>query len=210
MKKTTLLASLFSASLLLAACGGESVKSDETTEAAVTNEGSATTYKVNPENSTVNWKGEVLGVYSHTGTLKISEGSFSVKEGKVSEGNFTVDMTSMSATDDNYNEAEGKTKEKLIGHLSSPDFFDVASSPTASFVVKSVNESGEILGDLTIRGVTKEAKVTNVSLGEGTASGTLVFNRQDYGVAWAMSAKDMVLGDDIELIIKLATNNTSS
>lgn len=45
-------------------------------------------------------------------------------------------------------------------HLRSPDFFDTAQYPTATFVSKRIEEKGageyKVYGDLTLRGVTRE------------------------------------------------------
>ena len=162
--------------------------------------------KINTAESKVMWEGTVLGVYSHSGIVNVSEGMFVVEGNQITKGKFIADLTSMEATDDNYNPEEGKTKEKLIGHLSSSDFFQVDTFPNAVFEVKSHDvESGVIVGDLTIRGTTKEETIKDVSLNleEGTASGNLTFDRRAYGVAFTHPAKDVVIADDVELNIKL-------
>ena len=57
--------------------------------------------------------------------------------------------------------------DKFNQHLQSEDFFDVAKFPTATFkstkVIFSGNKPSEIIGDLTLKGVTKQVKlqVTN-------------------------------------------------
>ncbi|MBK8659129.1 MAG: YceI family protein [Bacteroidetes bacterium] len=56
-------------------------------------------------------------------------------------------------------------KKSLLGHLSSPDFFDIANNPTASFVISSV-EGNTAKGTLTIRGKANEETLTNVTLTE--------------------------------------------
>jgi polyisoprenoid-binding protein YceI len=62
-----------------------------------------------------------------------------------------IDMGTINPTDENY--SEDRPKENLVGHLSAPDFFDVANFPTASFVIKETTGS-TVSGDLTIRGIT--------------------------------------------------------
>src|SRR5690242_18143955 len=51
-------------------------------------------------------------------------------------------------------------EEKRDAHLKSPDFFDVANHPYMHFVSKRVevtgDDTGRVIGDLTIRGVTRE------------------------------------------------------
>lgn len=213
MKRKQLTATtILVATIMLASCGGEqhsenSIPPQDSTVAM--EEPVAETekqVKVDLETSFVHWKGEMLGMYSHEGNVKFKEANLTVKGSEIISGNFVVDMTTITPTDENYNEKEGKTPDKLVGHLSSPDFFDVANHPTASFEFKSIDGT-TATGTLTIRGKSAEAKVENVSISiDGnnvTASGTLTFNRQNYGVSYKAAMKDMVLSDDITLNIEI-------
>lgn len=170
------------------------------------------TYRVQPENSTVTWTGNMTKVggtslYNHTGNLKVTEGSLTIKEGEISDGNFVVDMSSMVTTDENYDEKD-RSRENLIGHLSSPDFFAIDSFPQAMFTVKKV-EGDKVHGDLTVRGITKEEVIegvsTEMSNGVLKASGKLVFDRQDYDINFSMEeaqgVKDKFIDDDIEVMV---------
>lgn len=179
--------------------------SQPTDASVVSGEG---TYAVDTEKSSVTWNGAMLGIKSHTGILKLSEGSLELKDGKVSGGNFKADLKSMVPTDENYDEEY--TPDKLVGHLLSADFFSAEEFPTASFVVKNV-DGNNIIGDLTVRGKTNEEKVTGVVIEETAegvkASGKLVFDRQKYDVAWTSPMKEMVLSDEISLDIVLNAKN---
>ncbi len=164
------------------------------------------TYQIDTENSKVGWKGSMIGVYSHEGDLLFKEGHLSINGGQLVEGAFTADMTSMVTTDDDalYKMA---SREKLIGHLSAPDFFSTEEFPTATFLVKS-HSGNTVTGDLTIRGMTNEETITDVIIveenGTFTATGNLVFDRQLYNVSYEHKMSDMVLSDDIELTISLS------
>ena len=61
--------------------------------------------------------------------------------------------------------------DKRNGHLMSPDFFDVAKFPSATFKSKSWKKTGEntfdVTGDLTIKDVTKEVVLHAELLGTG-------------------------------------------
>lgn len=203
MKKTNFIFGTVVAMFLLAACNN---KPAETTETTTTTPAAAeaATYTVDPATSSVKWKGVMLGVKEHTGTVALKDGSLSTANGQVTGGNFTVDLGTIIPTDSAYN-AQG-TKEKLVGHLSSPDFFDVANNPTATFTITSVNGT-EVKGTLTVRGKSNEETVKNITLTEadGTvnATGTLVFDRKKYGVAFDMPMKDMVISNDIEIQVSL-------
>jgi polyisoprenoid-binding protein YceI len=208
MKTTTSLFTLITAGFFLVACGGgqqQKEQSEEGTVNEVATEVSAT-YGLNLDESGIHWKGEMMGMYSHEGTINFKEGELQVEGGKLSGGHFVVDMQSMVPTDENYKPEEGKSKDKLVGHLSSADFFDVANHPTASFKITSV-EGNKATGQLTVRGITGEETVENVTastMGETMKwTGTLTFNRKNYDVAFEHPVQEMVLSNDIVLNITL-------
>jgi polyisoprenoid-binding protein YceI len=76
------------------------------------------------------------------------------------------------------------------GKLKSKDFFDVAENPLITFHSTSVTQTGpttiEFDGDFTIRGVTKKEKleftITGKGTGAGTISGTMAFDRKEFGM----------------------------
>lgn len=185
---------------MLASCGGNQEQNVE----------SATTFppvsiEVDTATSVVKWSGTMVGAYTHEGTLKLNSGSFTTIGDSVTAGSFTVNLATIVPTDANYDASKGNTAEKLVQHLSSPDFFDVANHPTATFEVIEVNSDGKVTGNLTVRGVTNMEVLQNVSIDSatGTTTAALTFDRQKYGVAWASPMKDMVLSNDIVLNIEL-------
>jgi polyisoprenoid-binding protein YceI len=198
-----IIAIALSSSIAFLGCSGEKAKSD-TNEKKVKVEDQ--TFNINTENSVVMWKGTLVGVYDHSGTLSFNSGNLKIENGKIVSGSFEVDMTSMVATDENYDPEKGSTKEKLIGHLSSDDFFAVETYPTASFNIKE-HKGDKIMGELTIRGKTNSETLENVVIKKDKDKlkfkGDLTFDRQEYDVAWAHPMKDKVLMDEIELKIVL-------
>ena len=76
------------------------------------------------------------------------------------------------------------------GKLKGKDFFDVEHNPLITFHSAKAVQSGpdtiEFDGDFTIRGVTKQEKLTFTITGKGTGSGTLAgkmaFDRKQYGM----------------------------
>ena len=187
---------------LLTSCGGDAPK-----EAVVAETGSADTLSVDVASSTVNWKGEVAGVYGHNGTIAVKSGSIYVTDSAILGGEFEIDMKTIVPTDTNYTAEKGHGKTDLIGHLSTADFFATDSFPTADFVISSV-EGNNVKGTLTVRGISNEETLVVDSFknvdGTVTASGTLVFNRQTYKVAWVHYMKDMILSNDITLNISIS------
>jgi len=197
---------LILAIVLFSACSTGAKKEAGTEQAAEAAETiDATAYSVDADSSIVEWKGEVAGVYGHNGVISIQEGSFSAIGDSITSGEIVIDMTTIVPTDSaSYNEEN--TAEKLVGHLSTGDFFLVDSFPTATFKVKS-SMADKLIGDLTIRGNTNEETVELTSLEvteEGLmGSGVLVFDRQKYDVNWAHYVKDYILSDEIEIKISV-------
>lgn len=206
MKKNTWIMALsISGSLLFAGCGGETEKPD-TTEKADSSKKETTEVTEAPVDlgaSTVKWNGEMLGIKAHYGTVDLKEASLKMQGDKVVGGSFVIDMTTINPQDDMYTEEQ--TPEKLVGHLSSDDFFAVKEHPTASFEITGAGEEG-VTGNLTIRGNTNEEMVKNVSVQDGKVTGDLTFDRKKYDVSWEAPMPDAVLSNDIELNIELVLN----
>ncbi len=208
MKKNKIIIAALVLSTAFYSCGNETAHTEEetttpetTTEEVV--EVEAEKKSINVETSTINWEGTMVGVYNHTGTVSFNSGEVEMAGGALTGGSFEVNMSSITTTDENYDEAAGHTPDKLVGHLSSPDFFDVENNPTASFVISSV-EGDVATGTLTVRGKSNEEKVEGVVIGEdGSVSGTLTFDRKKYDVVYDNPAKEMVLSDDVSLTIEL-------
>jgi polyisoprenoid-binding protein YceI len=82
--------------------------------------------------------------------------------------------------------------------LKSPDFFDVARVPTATFRSTEIRAEGEghtITGDLTLHGVTKRISfpatlaVTDAQI---SANAEFSINRQDFGIAYPGMPDDLI------------------
>ena len=201
--KRNLLIACTSVAFIFASCGESKPETPKAPITALTGDAKLT---VDPSASKVAWEGTMLGLYSHSGLVTLKSGTVSLKDGKVMGGSFVIDMNSITPTDGNYTEPDGHTAANLVGHLSSPDFFDTASSPEASFVITSVN-GNTVNGNLTVRGKTnpEALEISTVALeGENVKlNGTLKFDRQKYGVAFSMPVKDKVLSDEIAMNIEL-------
>jgi polyisoprenoid-binding protein YceI len=105
--------------------------------------------------------------------------------------------------------------EKRDAHIKSPDFFDAAKFPTATFKSKSWHKTGDgtfdVTGDLTIKDVTKEVVLKTTLLGSGPGMGgatvtgweaTTTIKKSDFGVAGpAMLSK--ALGDDVAITVNI-------
>lgn len=217
MKKLKFFPAIVALGLLITSCGdgGTSNKADDTAkkdDKKQEEKHEPVTMTANVDESRVQWAGTLVGVYTHKGYVPVKSGELTVEGSHVTGGEFTIDLTTIVPTDDNYKPDEGNTKEKLAGHLQDEDFFYVEEYPTAHFKVTGHNdETGEIMGVATIRGIEGEETITNVKIDPktGNAKGLLTIDRQKYDVAFSHPAEDMVLSDEIKLEISLKMNPKS-
>ena len=112
------------------------------------------TYNLDKESSSLNWKGSEGEHEFHTGTIGFSEGSLTLKGEEVESGSFTVDMSTISVTDDMPESKKGY----LIGHLSDPDFFDIEKFPTTTVTLGEYTD-GNLAVTLNVLGTDIESKV---------------------------------------------------
>ena len=110
--------------------------------------------------------------------------------------------------------------EKRDAHLKSADFFDSEQFPEMSFkskkVIKGEGNSFQLVGDLTIHGVTKEVtfdcEFNGVADFMGTTkagfSAKAKIDRQDFGVKWnkTLDAGGVVVGNEVEIFLELEAN----
>jgi len=165
----------------------------------------AQTKAIDAKKSTINWVGKkVTG--EHSGTVNFQEGNLIFKSGKVAGGNFTVDMTSLTATD-----LTGDWKGKLDGHLKSEDFFGTEKYPTSTLVFKKIAAKGNgvytVTADLTIKGITNPVTF-DLAVKGNTASTKLTIDRTKYGIKYNSksffdSIGDKAIYDDFELTVNL-------
>ena len=179
-----------------------------------TNVVTAQTQKVNTEKSSLKWLGKKVGG-QHNGAVKISGGELTQKDGKITAGNFTIDMTSITVedlTDPGYN-------AKLVGHLKSEDFFSVDKFNTATFKVTKVaakkgeGSTHEVTGDLTIKGITNSITFpANITLKSSGYIATAKFkvDRAKYDVRYGSTSffdniQDKAIENDIEFDLYLVS-----
>lgn len=173
----------------------------------------AKTYTVDTGASSVTWTG-TKPTGSHHGTIKLSNGTLSVKDGNIEAGSFIIDMNSIECTD----LKAGEGKEKLEGHLKNNDFFEVEKFPTGMFTITKVEAvagggdvTHNITGDLKMKDITKSITFgANVAAaGNALSAVTPAFkvNRTEWGITYKSgitgTVKDKMINDDIALVINL-------
>lgn len=196
----------------------DKVKEAETTDAqmAASATEAAEMYTVKNENSTIKWEGN-KPTGTHLGTIALKDGSFSLKDGMVEGGEFTIDMTSINVTD--LDESNGK--ESLEAHLMGTvdgkegDFFNVKQYPTATFVVTGTEMSeGKtyMMGNLTIKDKTNNIKFPVTIKDDGQMvriiSEQFAIDRTKWGVNYGSKSVfdnlgDKFIDDDMKITFEL-------
>ena len=153
---------------------------------------------------------------NHTVVFKSWEGGYKSDGTAVGTTlNFTVDIASL--------EVDNGQSEMLQKHLQTPDFFDVAKFPTASFASTSIVEGVDstlfqnaegathtVTGTLDIHGKQKEVSfpitVTNDGAGNVSAKAKFSVNRQDFDIKYPGKPDDLVRDEVIiEVDVTAAT-----
>lgn len=101
-------------------------------------------------------------------------------------------------------------------HLKSADFFDTAKYPKMTFKSKKITGSAEkfkVVGDLTIKDVTKEVTLDGKFLGvvkdaygneKAAFNATTKINRQNFGLKWSkMVEVGPAVGDEVTISLKV-------
>lgn len=174
----------------------------------------ADVYKIDVKESSLNWKGsKKLGSF-HSGGVSVKEGQVQVdKKGQITGGNIAIDMATI--TNEDLKESPVYHK-KLLGHLSSEDFFNVPKFPTSTFKITSVTAKSKdevnVKGELTLIGKTNPiefpAKVTMAN-GLMTGEALVKVDRTKWGLKYGSGnifkelAADKIINDEFELILKL-------
>jgi polyisoprenoid-binding protein YceI len=172
----------------------------------------AVTYNLDEAHTNVSFKVKHLVISTVSGRFDKFKGSFDwdAKAGKLENVRVTVDANSVDT-----NEPD---RDK---HLRSPDFFDTAKFKTLEFVGKKVNYTGgkptQVMGDLTIHGVTKPVTLEVTLNGEATdpwGNQKLGFDaktrvdRKDYGLKWnkTLDKGGVAVADEVDIIIEGEAN----
>ncbi|MCR5861998.1 YceI family protein [Flavobacterium sp. J372] len=161
--------------------------------------------KINTTTSDIKWVGKKTGG-EHSGFIKFKDGKLDFKGGKLTGGNFTVDMNSLTVTD-----ISGEGKQNLEGHLKAEDFFGTAKYPTSKLVFKSIKAKSAnvytVTGDLTIKNITKPVTF-DLTVNKNSATTTFSVDRTKYDIKYKSKnffegLGDNFIYDDFDLTVNL-------
>lgn len=192
---------LTASAFAIAGCG-KSDKEVKVGDKQTAGENKGKSLVVSATDSKINWLGKkVTG--QHNGTINVAKGEVMVDNGKVTGGKIEVDMKSIK----NEDLKDAEMNAKLVGHLSSADFFEVEKYPTAKLELVKVEElkdatkpnvNSTVTANLTMKDVTKsitfpaEIKIENGVL---SAKADFDIDRTDWNIKYGSGKFFDNLGD---------------
>lgn len=188
--------------LVLSLVGG--VVTAQTAATRVPAEVQAGTYKLDPSHGKITWSINHLGFSTYRGQFTNVAADLTIDPANPSASTLTasVPLADVDPADD-----------ALKAHLQTPDFFNVAQFPTATFVATSVvvdtddATEADVTGNLTLHGVTRpvtlEVKFNQAGPAMGGVykvgfDGEATIKRSEFGITTYLPA----LGDEVELHIE--------
>ena len=197
---------LFIRSAALAGAAAVLISGGVVAQAALTKnpaEVQAGTYKLDASHGKITYKINHLGFSTYVGQFTGVDATLTLDPANPSASTLTASVP-ISGHDD--------TSAGLKTHLQTPDFFDAAQFPTATFVAKTITvdsddaTEADVVGDLTLHGVTKpvtlEVKFNQAGAMRGAYrvgfDGETTIKRSEFGMSYGLPA----IGDEVELHIE--------
>ncbi|MFQ5931318.1 MAG: YceI family protein [Nitrospiraceae bacterium] len=170
----------------------------------------AETWAIDPVHSIAGFSARHMMIANVHGTFEKTAGTIRYVPGDLKSAQVDIIIETASLNTRN---------AKRDNHLRSPDFLDAPNFPQITFKSKRVENvsdgSFDLVGDLTIRGTTKEVVLKvkgpspvikdpwgNRRFG---ASASATINRMDYGVNWnsVLETGGVVVGPEVQITIEL-------
>jgi polyisoprenoid-binding protein YceI len=168
----------------------------------------SSTWQIDPAHSSAQFSVKHLAISTVRGAFSKVTGTVLLDESDITKSsvNVSIDVATVDTREPD------RDKD-----LRTDKFFDVAKYPTMTFKSKKVEQVApgklKVIGDLTLRGVTKEVTLdvegptppVKDPWGNQRAAvtATTKINRQDYGVKWnaTMDNGGVVVGDDVAITL---------
>jgi polyisoprenoid-binding protein YceI len=154
-----------------------------------------------PPQSTVGFTGaKVTG--THTGTFNAFTGTLTLDPTNLTASRVEVVIETSSVQADD---------PRLTNHLKSPDFFDIAAHPRATFTSTELRAGGAngathtVTGNLNLHGVTRAVTfpaTVAVTPAEVSVRAEFTINRRDFGIVYA-GMPDNLIRDDVALRLEV-------
>ena len=179
---------------------------------AIAGSAGAQAYTIDPAHTQIMFKVKHLGITTVTGDFGVFFGTFDFDPENFKNGSIsvTIDVSSINTgIDDRDN------------HLRTSDFFDVENHPEMTFKSTKIqnikDDTFQIVGDLTMRGVTKPVTLHVEFAGTATDpmgnekaafSASTKIDRTDFGVSWSklIETGGLVVSKEVKIILEVQGN----
>jgi polyisoprenoid-binding protein YceI len=165
------------------------------------------TYNIDATHSSVGFEVRHMGIATVRGAFRRFAGTIDASSG-APVLNGTVEVASIDTGDENRD-----------GHLTAPDFFDAEQHPEIAFHTTALDETagGEVklVGEITIRGVTKPIELTGTAADGGTdpwgnerigfeTQG--VIDRRDFDLSWNQTLPNgnLLVSNEVKLLVSVS------
>jgi polyisoprenoid-binding protein YceI len=198
MRKQLSLVVLFVVGLVTFACADPASDKPKATVAEAQPQSSAQqlaaveTLVISPENSKIEFVASKV-TRSHQGSFKKFTGKIELVPNSVPDSRVSIDIDTASVETDT---------PELTAHLKTPDFFDVAKYPKATFVstkIESNTSAGgnsyTVTGNFDLHGQSKSISfpaTIEVTPDKATMNAEFAINRKDFGIVYAGKADDLI------------------
>ena len=171
----------------------------------------ASNYQIDPAHSQVIFKVKHLGISTVSGRFDNFEGVYNFDDAIIENSSVEAKINAVSVN---------TNKEKRDKHLRSDEFLDVEEFPEITFKSKSIKKGPsegkfQIIGDLTIHGITKEVvldanyegSVDKDPWGNARSAFTAEteINRKDYGLTWnkMLETGQFLVGNQVKIVLEV-------
>ena len=158
---------------------------------------------ISPDNSKVEFVAAKV-TRSHNGSFKKFTGAIDLVNNNVEASRVTIDIETASVVTD---------EDQLTGHLKTPDFFDVAKYPKATFAstkIEAANAGGathNVTGNFELHGIKKSITfpaTIQVAPDSVSVNAEFAINRKDFALLYPGKADDLIRdGVVIKLMLKV-------
>lgn len=167
------------------------------------------TWQIDPAHTGVEFAVKHMMISTVKGRFADVSGTIVLDEADLSGSSVEVDIDAASID---------TRQDQRDEHLRSSDFFDVQNHPKITFRSRRVESEGggrfRVIGDLTIRGVTREVVLEATDEGRGMDpwgnekagfTAHTVIDRQDYGLTWntALETGGILVGNEVKISLEV-------
>jgi polyisoprenoid-binding protein YceI len=178
----------------------------------VPTQSTTSTWNIDAAHSVIEFAAKHMMITTVKGRLADAKGTITIDDANPDRSSVAVEFDAASLD---------TRSEQRDQHLRSADFLDVENHPAISFTSRRVegarSEEGrafKVIGDLTIRGVTKELTLDAVYEGAGkdpwggsrvSFSATTKIDRREFGLLWnaALETGGLLVSNDVKVQIEV-------